>query len=151
MRKAPMYSFELTQVEIDHPMLDLTSVSVDGRRAVTLSAFGVEFVNLPTLVRDVSFILGRSVARGDFSGKISKAAAAHGLCSLELQSLARETLGVVGCRAALMLSHAQPFGYRVALDNEALRQQSTTKVLFNWSSPRGQEFILPDDGSLWLQ
>lgn len=148
MRKAIMYSFEFTAVEPDHPMLDLTSVSVDGWRAVTLSAFGVEFVSLPTVVRDVSFVLGRGVIQGDFRGRISNAD--HGLCSLELQSHARETLGVVGCRSALMLSYAAPFGYRVAFDNERLRRQSTTRVLFSWASPQGNEFALPNDGSLWL-
>jgi hypothetical protein len=147
MGKETVYSFELTQVEIDHPMLDLTSVSVDGRRALTLSAFGVEFVNLPVLVRDVAYVMGRSVVQEDCRGGVFDVG--HGLCSLELQSHARETLGIVGCRSALLLSHAQPFGYRVAFDNEALRGEATTKVIFDWPSPLEKEYAFPTDGSLW--
>ncbi len=129
-------------------MVDLTAIHVDGYRGVTISAFDVRFVSLPTMLRGVRRVIGERLRPEDIVHAPSRVPA-NFYARVSLENEQGSGLGYLVCQSLLMLSHSEPHSFRVAFNNEELRQRHSTRVIFSWKEAAGQVFELPDDDSLY--
>lgn len=138
-------SFELTAVEVDHPMVDLSTISIDGKWALTISAFDVSFICLPTFLRKVGSLEGQKISAPDLSDA-DQDKDLRDLSKVVFKSDKGKIIGYIICREIMMLCHNSSYR-RIAFNNAEVRADRSTTIVFYWQGLEEQVFSFSEDNS----